>query len=369
MADITLILDSTIVFLKTGKKSEHWALNQTIKICKEKNIPYNKLYDQYSDNTERSEKLKTISGDLYRSNSKGYLIVFSNNAQLESFKFYKYNPKNSLGTSIEFNDLSSSKLNEYTAFGLNNITTIVVEGPITRIATNYFYDTIYENNLKINLNSFLYPLLSPYYTKTDSTVISTAKVKFKLERKYFTSGFTLGEMFINDKHFCYTVEDMVRFSTEACRKFDPKIWVDENSSACEVKLAKFTAIPCGTYIVRNIGSGKFHCTYQGTTYKVAPKLLTVHGQEPPCFKYIAMHSGETAGWSEGCIIMSSKITNKENGKVINDGQTLMNKIYGMILNEHGIIKITQKVNGKDLTQEDIDRIGNGEVLGEIEVNI
>lgn len=364
MTDFTLILDSTIEILYTGKKYEHWALEQTIKFCEEKNIPYNKLYEQYSDNQERSEKLKTISRDI----SKGYLIVFIDNVDddLKSFKFYKYSPENDLGTKIVFNNLSSSELSGYTAFKLNDITTIVVEGPITKISTIYsnydnFYGDSLENNLRTALDNFLISLF--YYTKT----ISTPKVKFKLERKYFTSGFTLGELFKNDKHYCYTLEDMVRFSTEACKKFNHKIAIPDTNSACKVKKAAFTAIPCGTYIVKNIASGKFHCTYQGITHKVAPKLLTIYEKEPPCFKYIAMHSGETAGWTEGCIIMSSKITSKEKGEVINDGQKLMNEIYGTILNGYGTIEITQKVNGKDLTQEDINMIAKGKILGEIEI--
>ena len=98
-----------------------------------------------------------------------------------------------------------------------------------------------------------------------------------LTRQIKTSEFTLGELFIDGKHFCYTVEDTEREG---------------------VKVYGKTAIPKGVYkVIVNI-SNKFK--------KFMPLLLDV-----PKFKGVRIHSGNTAEDTEGCIIVG--INRTENG--------------------------------------------------------
>lgn len=92
----------------------------------------------------------------------------------------------------------------------------------------------------------------------------------KVKRTKLTDKFTLGELFIDGVHFCYTVEDKVRPIGE--------------------KVFGETAIPYGTYkVIIN------HSNHFG---KDMPLLLSV-----PNFEGVRIHSGNTAADSEGCIII------------------------------------------------------------------
>lgn len=96
-----------------------------------------------------------------------------------------------------------------------------------------------------------------------------------LKRQIKTKDFTLGELFINGQHFCYTVEDMVRMPGE--------------------KVFGKTAIPTGEYKVIVNMSNRFK--------KDMPILLNVPG-----FEGIRIHSGNTAADTEGCIIVGASRT-------------------------------------------------------------
>lgn len=95
-------------------------------------------------------------------------------------------------------------------------------------------------------------------------------MKLELIRQIRTADFTLGEMFIDGAHFCYTVEDMERMLGE--------------------KVFGKTAIPKGTYkVIIN------HSEHFG---KDMPLLLNVEG-----FDGVRIHSGNTAADTEGCLIV------------------------------------------------------------------
>lgn len=96
-----------------------------------------------------------------------------------------------------------------------------------------------------------------------------------LKRQIKTSDFTLGELFIDGEHFCYTVEDMERMPGE--------------------KIFGKTAIPKGTYKVIINHSNHFD--------KQMPLLLNV-----PDFEGVRIHSGNTAADTEGCILAGYKRT-------------------------------------------------------------
>lgn len=97
-----------------------------------------------------------------------------------------------------------------------------------------------------------------------------------LKRDVLTDDFTLGRIFVDGKHFCYTVEDAVR----------------------KEKVYGKTAIPAGKYKIELTLSPRFK--------RVLPLLLDV-----PNFTGIRIHAGNTAADSEGCILVG--IGRTENG--------------------------------------------------------
>lgn len=326
--DFTLILDSAIVNLNGGEKIKHWALKRTIEFCEDNNMPYNNIYNLYSNDKERYNELKKISTNLSLSNSKGYLIVFSNNTELKGFKFYKYSPKNNLGTSIVFDDLSSSELRKYAATGLNNITTIVVEGPIINniLYTDIGYDSYYNYSLCYFLDS----LLLTYYTKTVSTTDCSDTINFTLKREFFGGKFTAGKLYEGKNLICETLEDVVRFTKEESKIFKQNMNYPYGCQECRKKEYQVTAIPYGDYLLKPRTSGKFGSV---------AALYNLSGQEPPCFTDVLMHHGVTAENTWGCILMGDKVdrnTGILTRNYVNDYKTL---IYNKIKNKCAYLEI------------------------------
>lgn len=325
-------------FVGTAEKPP---LDNVEKFCKDNNI------DFYENNINSfTNSLIYNMYDYYF-----YLVLYHDESiKTGYYEIYKFKNTDNLTNNLNVNDITKEeKLLMYLPKNVSIYTNVI---PVV---------------LKYNMNE-LKPeqVVVPFIEKIEiknkiNGLLLDSKTHFRLDRKYFTSGFTLGELFKDNKHYCYTVEDRVRFSTEACKRFNPKKNIIQGSELCKVKITGITAIPCGTYKVQNIYSEKFKCN--GQPY--VPKLLTVYDLQPPCFTQIAMHSGGSASWSEGCIIISSTITDKENGKVKNDGQDLMNDIFNIIKSGYGLIDITQKVNGIDLNDEHIKKITEGDKLGKI----
>jgi hypothetical protein len=90
-------------------------------------------------------------------------------------------------------------------------------------------------------------------------------MKIEIVRKEFTKFSTIGELFIDDEFFCYTLEDVVR----------------------EVKIPRETAIPYGHYEVITNYSVRFK--------RVMPLILNVPG-----YSGVRIHSGNTSANTEGC---------------------------------------------------------------------
>jgi len=97
------------------------------------------------------------------------------------------------------------------------------------------------------------------------------KTTIKLQRKIYTETTTLGELFLNDKKFCYTLEDVVRPDG--------------------VKIIGETAIPDGLY--------KLAITYSPRFRRDMIELLDV-----PSFRNIRIHGGNTHKDTEGCILVA-----------------------------------------------------------------
>src|SRR5436305_2999778 len=93
-------------------------------------------------------------------------------------------------------------------------------------------------------------------------------MQLQLTRKTFSDKSTMGELLVDGKFECFTLEDMVR----------PE------------KIKHETAIPAGRYEVAISFSDKFQ--------KLLPLLLNV-----PNFEGIRIHSGNTDKDSSGCILV------------------------------------------------------------------
>nr|UWG86074.1 MAG: Protein of unknown function (DUF2778) [Bacteriophage sp.] len=103
-------------------------------------------------------------------------------------------------------------------------------------------------------------------------------MELTLNRIFLGSSATIGELLINDKHLCDTIEDRVRPEGE--------------------KVYGKTAIPEGTYEVKLTHSPRFK--------KILPEILNV-----PNFSGIRIHTGNSSKDTEGCIIVGTWDGEKE----------------------------------------------------------
>jgi hypothetical protein len=95
-------------------------------------------------------------------------------------------------------------------------------------------------------------------------------MKITIKRLHKSENSTIGELYIDSKFECYTLEDVER----------------------EVKIKGETAIPKGTYIVGISLSNRFK--------KLLPILIDV-----PNFEGVRIHSGNNNHDTEGCILVGS----------------------------------------------------------------
>lgn len=103
-------------------------------------------------------------------------------------------------------------------------------------------------------------------------------MELTLNRIFLGSSATIGELLINDKYLCDTLEDRVRPEGE--------------------KVYGKTAIPEGTYEVKLTHSPRFK--------KILPEILNV-----PNFSGIRIHTGNSSKDTEGCILVGTWDGEKE----------------------------------------------------------
>jgi len=106
-------------------------------------------------------------------------------------------------------------------------------------------------------------------------------MKITVKREFFSDTETLGTMFINDKFFCYTLED-----------YDRKLKQNQSSSEiAQEKIYGKTAIASGDYRVILSISNRFK--------RLMPEVLNVKG-----FAGIRIHGGNTHLNTDGCVLVA-----------------------------------------------------------------
>lgn len=134
-------------------------------------------------------------------------------------------------------------------------------------------------------------------------------------RRWKKLSYTIGEMSIDGKKFCNTLEDIDRGLSQSMTE----------QQILSVKVKGQTAIPTGRYKVVLSWSPRFA--------KILPLVENVKG-----FTGIRIHSGNTAKDTDGCILVGE---NKAVGQVLNSRAT-MNKLMALLDNTKEEIWITIK---------------------------
>jgi hypothetical protein len=105
-------------------------------------------------------------------------------------------------------------------------------------------------------------------------------MKLKVIREIKTDVSTIGRLFVNEKFFCYTLEDKDR----GLKQTDTLIYIQAK------KIFGVTAIPSGSYeLIVNL-SPKFK--------RMLPRILNIKG-----FDGVLLHRGNSADVSLGCILI------------------------------------------------------------------
>lgn len=137
-------------------------------------------------------------------------------------------------------------------------------------------------------------------------------------RKFKGQNYTIGNLYINDKYFCDTLEDIDRGLKDSMTP-------EEITS---IKIKGDTCIPTGTYkVVMNVVSSKFS-NYAKYSYAKSigarmPRVLNVKG-----FDGVLIHPGNTTKDTEGCLLVGY---NKVKGSV-SDSLNTWKKLYTILLN-------------------------------------
>ena len=120
-------------------------------------------------------------------------------------------------------------------------------------------------------------------------------MELKLNRIFLGSSATIGELLVNDKYLCDTLEDRVRPEGE--------------------KVYGKTAIPEGAY--------EMVLSYSPRFKKILPEILNV-----PNFTGIRMHCGNSSADSSGCVLIGTWDGEKEDW--ISDSRIAFEKLMSLL---------------------------------------
>lgn len=146
----------------------------------------------------------------------------------------------------------------------------------------------------------------------DTNSIETMKIT--LRRKFKGPTYTVGDLSVNGKFFCNTIEDTVRELPATCPDTSRG-----RSCICKEKVREKTAIPAGTYRITLEYSSRF-------------KRRMPYLHDVPHFLGILIHTGSTETDSAGCIIVGE---NTVKGKVLNSRATF-GRLYALLEKEEEI---------------------------------
>lgn len=139
-------------------------------------------------------------------------------------------------------------------------------------------------------------------------------MELTLRRKFKGPTYTIGDLGIDGKFFCNTIEDTVRPLPATCPDTSRG-----RACTCKEKIYAETAIPAGRY--------KITLEYSSRFKRKMPYLHDV-----PHFLGILIHSGNTETDSAGCILVGE---NTVKGKVLNSRATFQ-RLYALLEKEKEI---------------------------------
>ena len=119
-------------------------------------------------------------------------------------------------------------------------------------------------------------------------------MELKLIRREFSEHSTIGDMYVDDKFFCYILEDKDRGLTDEM----------DLATIESLKVYGKTCIPYGRYEVMMTWSNKFKC--------IMPLVNKVKGYEG-----IRIHKGSNESHSLGCLLVGMK---KQTDRILNSPQ-------------------------------------------------
>gem|GEM_PF-186211 len=126
---------------------------------------------------------------------------------------------------------------------------------------------------------------------------------------------TLGLLFLDNKFFCYTLENTFR----------------------PVKIAGKTRIPAGDYTVLfNEQLTDLTKKYRGKSFTKGWFTWHLHLQDVPGFQGIYIHPGGDSGDTEGCILVSDGMTSDDRRKVLTNSRKTFETLYKALAEDLGV---------------------------------
>lgn len=132
-------------------------------------------------------------------------------------------------------------------------------------------------------------------------------MQIEVKRKWFSNISTIGELYIDNKFYCYTLEDVVR---------------PDNAE----KIYGKTAIPYGTYKITLRKEGTIYADYCKRFNDIGQERGTLWIRNIPNYEYVLIHIGNTDIDTLGCLLVGDK---KATDKII-DSTIAYKKIYPII---------------------------------------